>query len=94
MVLKYGKQINYLSVFFILIAFIGFLSFATWLSEYSSSNIFTMFKGSMWVSIALAIIGFRQEKSSVAMIVLGICAVTFIGLYAFSVIDYLQNPRP
>ncbi|MCI0765932.1 hypothetical protein [Bacillus sp. TL12] len=92
--LKYGKQMNYLAILFLLFAFFGYISFATWLSQYASPNIFTMFKGSMWISIALAVIGFRQEKSTPVIMLFGVCALVLIGLYIFAILSYFEHPIP
>ncbi|MEK4584175.1 hypothetical protein [Bacillus sp. FSL W7-1334] len=55
---------------------------------------FTLLKASFWTAVILTIIGFGREKSALTVILFGICTLAFIGLYTFSVIDYLYNPRP
>ncbi|MED1640498.1 hypothetical protein P4V01_26795 [Bacillus thuringiensis] len=94
MLLRYGKQINYLATSFILITFCGFLLSTTWLTHYSTPTTFTLLKASFWTAVILTIIGFGREKSALTVILFGICTLAFIGLYTFSVIDYLYNPRP
>lgn len=94
MLLRYGKQINYLATSFILVTFCGFLLSTTWLTHYSTPTTFTLLKASFWTAVILTIIGFGREKSALAVILFGICTLAFIGLYTFAVIDYLYNPRP
>lgn len=94
MLLRYGKQINYLATSFILVTFCGFLLSTTWLTHYSTPTTFTLLKASFWTAVILTIIGFGREKSALTVILFGICTLAFIGLYTFSVIDYLYNPRP
>lgn len=93
MLLRYGKQINYLATSFILVTFFGFLLSTTWL-HYSTPTTFTLLKASFWTAVILTIIGFGREKSALTVILFGICTLAFIGLYTFAVIDYLYNPRP
>ncbi|MEF8678787.1 MULTISPECIES: hypothetical protein [Bacillus cereus group] len=92
MLLRYGKHINYLATSFILVTFFGFLLSTTWLTHYSTPTTFTLLKASFWTAVIL--IGFGREKSALTVILFGICTLAFIGLYTFSVIDYLYNPRP
>ena len=92
MLLRYGKQINYLATSFILVTFCGFLLSTTWLTHYSTPTTFTLLKASFWTAVILTIIGFGREKSALTVILFGICTLAFIGLYTFSVIDYLYNP--
>ncbi|GAB6560561.1 MULTISPECIES: hypothetical protein [Bacillus] len=94
MLLKYGKHINYLATSFILVTFFGFLLSTTLLINYSTSTTFTLLKASFWTAVILTIIGFGREKSALTVILFGICTLAFIGLYIFSIIDYLYNPRP
>ncbi|MDA1678195.1 MULTISPECIES: hypothetical protein [unclassified Bacillus cereus group] len=94
MLLRYGKHINYLATSFILVTFFGFLLSTTLLINYSTSTTFTLLKASFWTAVILTIIGFGREKSALTVILFGICTLAFIGLYIFSVIDYLYNPRP
>ncbi|PDY98001.1 hypothetical protein COD89_26995 [Bacillus thuringiensis] len=94
MLLRYGKQINYLATSFILVTFCGFLLSTTWLTHYSTPTTFTLLKASFWTAVILTIIGFGREKSALTVILFGICTLAFIGLYTFSVIDSLYNPRP
>jgi len=94
MLLRYGKQINYLATSFILVTFFGFLLSTTWLTHYSTPTTFTLLKASFWTAVILTIIGFGREKSALAVILFGICTLALIGLYTFAVIDYLYNPRP
>lgn len=82
------------SYFFLLFAFFRYISFVTWLSQYSSPNIFTIFKGSMWISIALAVTGFRQEKSTITVMLFGVCALVLIELYTFAILSYFKHPIP
>lgn len=93
MLLRYGKHINYLATAFILVTFFGFLLSTTWL-HYSTPTTLTLLKASFWTAVILTIIGFGREKSALTVILFGICTLTFIGLYTFSVIDYLYNQRP
>ncbi|HEF5062645.1 TPA: hypothetical protein SAQ65_001605 [Bacillus cereus] len=93
MLLRYGKHINYLATAFILVTFFGFLLSTTWL-HYSTPTILTLLKASFWTAVILTIIGFGREKSTLTVILFGICTLAFIGLYTFAVIDYLYNPRP
>ena len=93
MLLRYGKHINYLATAFILVTFFGFLLSTTWL-HYSTPTTLTLLKASFWTAVILTIIGFGREKSALTVILFGICTLAFIGLYTFSVIDYLYNPRP
>ncbi len=90
---KHGKHINYLATSFILVTFFGFLLSTTWL-HYSTPTTLTLLKASFWTAVILTIIGFGREKSALTVILFGICTLTFIGLYTFSVIDYLYNQRP
>ncbi|MCH4567401.1 hypothetical protein [Bacillus sp. ES1-5] len=94
MLLRYGKHINYLATSFILVTFFGFLISVTLLSHYSTSTTFTLLKASFWTAVTLTIIGFGQEKSALTVILFGICTLAFVGLYTFSVIDYLYHPKP
>ncbi|MGE7863235.1 hypothetical protein COK56_14540 [Bacillus cereus] len=94
MLLRYGKHINYLATSFILVTFFGFLLSTTLLVNYSTSTTFTLLKASFWTAVILTIIGFGREKSALTVILFGICTLAFIGLYIFSIIDYLYNPRP
>ncbi|MBS9801626.1 hypothetical protein [Bacillus cereus] len=94
MLLRYGKHINYLATSFILVTFFGFLLSTTWLTHYSTPTTFTLLKTSFWTAVILTIIGFGREKSALAVMLIGICTLALIGLYTFSVIDYLYNPRP
>ncbi|MGE7882150.1 hypothetical protein [Bacillus sp. NPDC094077] len=94
MLLKYGKHINYLATSFILVTFLGFLLSTTWLSHYSTSTTFTLLKASFWTAVILTIIGFRQEKSALVVMLFGICTLALIGFYTFSIISYFYNPRP
>ncbi|MDR2994709.1 hypothetical protein ACQKN7_18800 [Bacillus cereus] len=94
MLLRYGKHINYLATSFILVTFFGFLLSTTWLTHYSTPTTFTLLKASFWTAVILTIIGFGREKSALAVMLIGICTLALIGLYTFSVIDYLYNPRP
>ncbi|MED3125157.1 hypothetical protein [Bacillus wiedmannii] len=94
MLLRYGKHINYLATSFILVTFFGFLLAVTLLSHYSTSTTFTLLKASFWTAVTLTIIGFGREKSALTVILFGICTLAFVGLYTFSVIDYLYHPRP
>ncbi|MFE9079707.1 hypothetical protein [Bacillus mobilis] len=94
MLLRYGKHINYLATSFILVTFFGFLLSTTLLVNYSTSTTFTLLKASFWTAVILTIIGFGREKSALTVILFGICTLAFIGLYTFSVIDYLYHPRP
>ncbi|MGG5769951.1 hypothetical protein [Bacillus cereus group sp. BfR-BA-01319] len=94
MLLRYGKHINYLATSFILVTFFGFLLSVTLLSHYSTSTTFTLLKESFWTAVTLTIIGFGREKSALTVILFGICTLAFVGLYTFSVIDYLYHPRP
>ncbi|ALQ66892.1 hypothetical protein AB1I92_02250 [Bacillus mobilis] len=94
MLLRYGKHINYLATSFILVTFFGFLLSTTLLINYSTSTTFTLLKASFWTAVILTIIGFGREKSALTVILFGICTLAFIGLYIFSIIDYLYNPRP
>ena len=88
---KHGKHINYLATSFILVTFFGFLLSTTWLTHHSTPTTFTLLKASFWTAVILTIIGFGREKA-LTVILFGICTLTFIGLYTFSVIDYLYNP--
>lgn len=94
MLLRYGKQINYLATSFILVTFCGFLLSTTWLTHYSTPTTFTLLKASFWTAVILTIIGFGREKSALTVILFGICTLAFIVLYTFSVIDYLYNLLP
>ncbi|MFC9416198.1 hypothetical protein ACIG6B_16750 [Bacillus mobilis] len=94
MLLRYGKHINYLATSFILVTFFGFLLSTTLLINYSTSTTFTLLKVSFWTAVILTIIGFGREKSALTVILFGICTLAFIGLYIFSIINYLYNPRP
>ncbi|CUB12654.1 hypothetical protein BN2127_JRS1_04443 [Bacillus cereus] len=94
MLLKYRKHINYLAISFILVTFFGFLLSTTLLSHYLTSTTLTLLKASFWTAVILTIIGFGREKSALAVMLFGICTLALIGLYTFSVIDYLYNPRP
>ncbi|MCU5600772.1 hypothetical protein [Bacillus wiedmannii] len=94
MLLRYGKHINYLATSFILVTFFSFLLSVTLLSHYSTSTTFTLLKASFWTAVTLTIIGFGREKSALTVILFGICTLAFVGLYTFSVIDYLYHPRP
>ncbi|HDR7654853.1 MULTISPECIES: hypothetical protein [Bacillus] len=94
MLLRYGKHINYLATSFILVTFFGFLISVKLLSHYSTSTTFTLLKASFWTAVILTIIGFGREKSALTVILFGICTLAFVGLYTFSVIDYLYHPRP
>ncbi|HHK5532951.1 TPA: hypothetical protein ACQUHH_001291 [Bacillus mobilis] len=94
MLLRYGKHINYLATSFILVTFFGFLLSTTLLINYSTSTTFTLLKASFWTAVILTIIGFGREKSALTIILFGICTLAFIGLYIFSIINYLYNPRP
>ncbi|CAM4019831.1 MULTISPECIES: hypothetical protein [Bacillus cereus group] len=94
MLLRYGKHINYLATSFILVTFFGFLLSTTLLINYSTSTTFILLKASFWTAVILTIIGFGREKSALTVILFGICTLAFIGLYIFSIIDYLYNPRP
>ena len=62
MLLRYGKQINYLATSFILVTFCGFLLSTTWLTHYSTPTTFTLLKASFWTAVILTIIGFGREK--------------------------------
>ncbi|MES5953821.1 hypothetical protein QCI42_10170 [Bacillus fungorum] len=94
MLLRYGKHINYLATSFILVTFFSFLLFTTLLTHYLTSTTFTLLKASFWTAVILTIIGFGREKSALAVMLFGICTLAFIGIYTFSVIDYLYHPRP
>ncbi|PGB03809.1 hypothetical protein [Bacillus toyonensis] len=94
MLLRYDKHINYLATSFILVTFFGFLLFTTLLTHYLTSTTFTLLKASFWTAVILTIIGFGREKSALAVMLFGICTLALIGLYTFSIIDYLYNPRP
>lgn len=94
MLLRYGKHINYLATSFILVTFFGFLLFTTLLTHHLTSTTFTLLKASFWTAVILTIIGFGREKSALAVMLFGICTLALIGLYTFSVIDYLYHPRP
>ncbi|MFQ6177598.1 hypothetical protein ACLMJU_12135 [Bacillus paranthracis] len=94
MLLRYGKHIDYLATTFLLVTFFGFLLSVTSLSHYSTPTTFTLLKASFWTTVILTIIGFGREKSALTVILFGICTLAVIGLYTFSVIDYLYHPRP
>jgi len=94
MLLRYGKHINYLATSFILVTFFSFLLLTTFLTHYLTSTTFTLLKTSFWTAVILTIIGFGREKSALAVMLFGICTLALIGLYTFSVIDYLYHPRP
>ncbi|WP_342718526.1 hypothetical protein AAG068_05870 [Bacillus paramycoides] len=94
MLLRYGKHINYLATSFILATFFSFLLLTTFLTHYLTSTTFTLLKASFWTAVILTIIGFGREKSALAVMLFGICTLALIGLYTFSVIDYLYHPRP
>lgn len=47
---------------------------------------------STWLSaFILGIIGFRQEKSALAIIIMGICAFALVVLYTYAVISFLEH---
>lgn len=83
MLLRYGKQINYLATSFILVTFCGFLLSTTWLTHYSTPTTFTLLKASFWTAVILTIIGFGREKSALTVILFGICTLAFIVLLHF-----------
>ncbi len=91
MQLKYGKHINILSIVLTLFSFLAIVSFSTWLSGYSIPNLSTMVKVTMWSAFILGIIGFRQEKSALAIIIMGICAFALVVLYIYAVISFLEH---
>ncbi|HEF1906400.1 hypothetical protein [Bacillus proteolyticus] len=91
MQLKYGKQINILSIVLTLVSFITIVSFSTWLSGYSIPNLSTILKVTMVSALILGIIGFRQEKSALAFIIMGICAFALVVLYTYAVISFLEH---
>ncbi|HDX9614344.1 TPA: hypothetical protein ROY01_005525 [Bacillus toyonensis] len=94
MLVRYSKHINYLATAFILVTFFGFILSTTWLTPYSTPTTFTLLKASFWTAVILTIIGFRREKSVLAVMLFGICTLAFIRFYTFAVISYLYNPRP
>ncbi|WP_242276706.1 hypothetical protein [Bacillus cereus group sp. BfR-BA-01445] len=89
--LKYGKQINILSIILTLFSFFTIVSISTWLSKYSIPNISNMLKITMLSAFILGIIGFRQEKSALAIIIMGICAFALVVLYIYAVISFLEH---
>ena len=89
--LKYGKHINILSIVLTLFSFSVIVSFSTWLSEYSIPNLSTMLKVTMLSAFILGILGFRQEKSALAIIIMGICAFALVVLYTYAVISFLEH---
>ncbi len=91
MQLKYGKHINILSIVLTLFSFLAIVSFSTWLSEYSIPNLSNMLKVTMLSAFILGIIGFRQEKSALAIIIMGICAFALVVLYIYAVISFLEH---
>lgn len=96
MLLKYGKHINYLATILISITFIGFLLYTTLLRHYSTPHTFTfmLLKISFWASVSLTAIGFGRERSSLAVILIGICTLILIGLYIVAILDFFNNPWP
>ncbi|HHT7240489.1 MULTISPECIES: hypothetical protein [Bacillus] len=89
--LKYGKRINILTIILTLFSFFAILSFSTWLNGYSSPNISKMLQVTMGSAFILGIIGFRQEKSALAIIIMGICAFALVVLYIYAVISFLEH---
>lgn len=89
--LKYGKHINILSIILTLFSFFAIVSISTWLSKYSIPNISNMLKVTMLSAFILGIIGFRQEKSALAIIIMGICAFALVVLYIYAVISFLEH---
>lgn len=63
------------SAFFILVTFLGFILSTTWLSHYSTSTTFTLLKASFWIAVILTIIGFRREKSTLAVMLFDLCTL-------------------
>ncbi len=45
----------------------------------------------MLSAFILGIIGFRQEKSALAIIIMGICAFSLVVLYIYAVISFLEH---
>ena len=88
MLLKYGKHINYLATILISITFIGFLLSTTLLSHYSTPHTFMLLKISFWAAVFLTAIGFGRERSSLAVILIGICTLILIGLYIVAILDF------
>ncbi|MGG5737935.1 MULTISPECIES: hypothetical protein [Bacillus cereus group] len=89
--LKYGKHINILSIILTVFSFFAIVSISTWLSEYSIPNISKMLMVTMLSAFILGIIGFRQEKSALAIIIMGICAFALVVLYIYAVINFLEH---
>ena len=50
-----------------------------------------MLKVTMLSTFILGIIGFRQEKSALAIIIMGICAFALVVLYTYAVISFLEH---
>ncbi|EEM23823.1 hypothetical protein bthur0001_10280 [Bacillus thuringiensis serovar tochigiensis BGSC 4Y1] len=53
-----------------------------------------LLKISFWASVFLTAIGFGRERSSLAVILIGICTLILIGLYIVAILDFFNNPWP
>ncbi|EJV54864.1 hypothetical protein IEM_05811 [Bacillus cereus BAG6O-2] len=91
--LKFGKQINFLAIFFTLFTFFGYIGSTFFLARYMGPFSINTVKVSMWIAIILTIIGFRQEKSSWAVIIMGVCFTILFSLYFFLFLDFIADPR-